>query len=325
MQTDTFSLWGGDFVVQNFELRADEISRMLSTAGDGLRLERGFVREMRVHVPWNAIRSQSLRVEIDAVEVVFAAVRGPAPGAAASLADGEALPSTPKAQPGASPQTGAAAEPLDEANDTWLQPLLRSITGNVAVTVNNLVAKMLRNSVAGCVTVGKVDSRPHSLRWEAMFVPVSGPKPMINRVVSVRDITVSLDSTAHLNERSRFVAGILRRKKARGHAQPVALPVLHRVSLEVFVEWPWLPWPGPVNPIPASHIDVHLSPVRVRFSSDQVLLLRDLLRPEDVMRTMAASSLSAGGEHEADSNSDRLSAHGIKRSDLGRCFFFAWQ
>ena len=62
-RTDTFSLWGGDLVVQNFELQIDELSRILGTVG-GLRLTRGFVRELRVHVPWNAIRSQSLRVEV---------------------------------------------------------------------------------------------------------------------------------------------------------------------------------------------------------------------------------------------------------------------
>ncbi|CAJ1461475.1 unnamed protein product, partial [Effrenium voratum] len=71
LRTDSLSLWGGDLRVQNFELRTEELARALGTAEHGLRLTRGFVRELRVVVPWNAIRSQSLRVEVDCVEIIL--------------------------------------------------------------------------------------------------------------------------------------------------------------------------------------------------------------------------------------------------------------
>ena len=56
-----------------------------------------------------------------------------------------------------------------------LQPLLQSISGNIVVSVDNLVTKLVRNGAVACVTLGtfkrsggctrtveRLDSRPQS-------------------------------------------------------------------------------------------------------------------------------------------------------------------
>jgi hypothetical protein len=235
--TDTFSLWGGDLVIQNFELRTEELARIIGVASDDkLRLARGFVRELRIHVPWNAIRSQSLRIEVDAVEIVFAQ---PTPSAESENKTAASSPSCSPSAGRAFPAAAGAVPPapqenLDDAIETWLQPLLNTIFGNIAVIANNLVAKVPRSGAVGCLTVARLDSHPHSPRWAAGFNSVSGAQPMLHRVISVRDITVALDPVT--TQERRWPGVSMRRGRHAKHGARAAkatadLPMLHRVSV----------------------------------------------------------------------------------------------
>eukprot|EP00931_Biecheleriopsis_adriatica_P049869 TRINITY_DN28854_c0_g1_i1.p1 TRINITY_DN28854_c0_g1~~TRINITY_DN28854_c0_g1_i1.p1 ORF type:complete len:4156 (-),score=835.37 TRINITY_DN28854_c0_g1_i1:47-12514(-) len=309
VRTDSLSLWGGELRLQNFELRTEELAKVLGSEESDLRLTRGSVRELRVVVPWNAIRSQSLRVEVQAVEVVFGSSSSQSSGTGSGGAGRETeQAATSPAAP--APPKDASQEVLDETSETWLQPLLRNVFGNVAVSADNLVAKLLRNGAAGCVTVARLDSKPHSPSWEAGFTQITGQQPTLYRVVSVRDVTVTLDHVPQGQNERRGLSGLLgmgggRRPLRHSKTRPlrqVALPIMHRVSVEAFVEWPWLPWPAPAASLPTSRIGLHVSPVRARLTSDQAQLLAQLLRPE--VLAGATSSISAA---EADSESDRFS------------------
>eukprot|EP00435_Cladocopium_sp_Y103_P027372 s1466_g6.t1 len=190
--------------------------------------------------------------------------------------------------------------------ETWLQPLLRNIFGNLTVSVDNLVAKLIRNGAVACVTLERLDSRPQSPSWEAAFTPLTS-QPLLYRVVSVRDATMTLD--VQQGERQKAQS---RRPRARSQAavlrnqRQVALPILHRVSAEIFIEWPWLPWPAEADAPPTSRLGLHLSPIRARLGSDQVQVLAQLLGPE--VPEKQASSFSGGlFDAEVDSESDRFS------------------
>ena len=54
-----------------------------------------------------------------------------------------------------------------------------------------------------------------------------------------------------------------------GKSVEVALPLLHRASAEVFVEWPLLPWPSVCASVPTGRLGLHVSPIRARLGSDQ--------------------------------------------------------
>jgi vacuolar protein sorting-associated protein 13B len=47
------SLWGGDVVLKNLELRLDVIESEL-----GIALQRGCIRKLTLHVPWNALSTK---------------------------------------------------------------------------------------------------------------------------------------------------------------------------------------------------------------------------------------------------------------------------
>ncbi|CAL1151396.1 unnamed protein product [Cladocopium goreaui] len=295
LRTDSLSLWGGDLRVQNFELRSDELAKALGTEGGGLRLTRGFVRELRVVVPWNAIRSQSLRIEVDAVEVIFCSERG-------RDADQPATPVT--GPPGGLPSKESSQESLEETQETWLQPLLRNIFGNLTVSVDNLVAKLIRNGAVACVTLERLDSRPQSPSWEAAFTPLTS-QPLLYRVVSVRDATMTLDVQGERQKaQSRRPRAV---KAAVRNQRQVALPILHRVSAEAVRFWfttvrrkSVLQWKRAqiamhADAPPTSRLGLHLSPIRARLGSDQVQVLAQLLGPEVDSESDRFSLMSGGG------------------------------
>ena len=63
------SLWGGDVVLKNLELRLDVIEQEL-----GLPLQRGCIRNLTLHVPWSALSYEAVIVTIDTIEVEVASM-----------------------------------------------------------------------------------------------------------------------------------------------------------------------------------------------------------------------------------------------------------
>lgn len=66
------SLWGGDVVLKNIELK---LSVLEAEAGLPVVFRRGIIRELRVHVPITSINSKPVVVSIDAAELVIAGHR----------------------------------------------------------------------------------------------------------------------------------------------------------------------------------------------------------------------------------------------------------
>ena len=56
------SLWGGDAVFSNLDLKTDVLERELNLP---LRFINGHIHEMRIHVPWHKITSEPIVVTID--------------------------------------------------------------------------------------------------------------------------------------------------------------------------------------------------------------------------------------------------------------------
>lgn len=61
------SLWGGDVVLKNLELRLDVLEQEL-----GLPLQRGCIRKLTLHVPWSSLSSDPVIITIDTIEIELA-------------------------------------------------------------------------------------------------------------------------------------------------------------------------------------------------------------------------------------------------------------
>ncbi len=63
------SFWGGDAVLRNLELRLDVLEKELN--GFPVEIQSGKIREMSIHLPWNAIASTSVEITIQDLELVI--------------------------------------------------------------------------------------------------------------------------------------------------------------------------------------------------------------------------------------------------------------
>lgn len=63
------SIFGGDVVLRNVDLKLDVVRREFA-AGLPIKFERGFLRELRIRIPWLKLHSEPIRIVVDIVEFV---------------------------------------------------------------------------------------------------------------------------------------------------------------------------------------------------------------------------------------------------------------
>ena len=77
-QLEALGVLGSELVLQNCELRPDALQRLVPPQLAGFAVTRGFVRELRVTIPWTALFSQAVTVRLDTVECVLSGTAAPA-------------------------------------------------------------------------------------------------------------------------------------------------------------------------------------------------------------------------------------------------------
>ena len=170
------SFWGGDAVLHNLELRLDVLERELRVP---VEFKSGCIRELTLHIPWNAIGSSSVRVDIKDLEFVIRLkpLRGGGSTSGQSV-DSEASSSetkrdaslTPPAPvpPPADASSGSNREPAPG----YLQGYLNRIVNNVRVHVQNVVIKVVQEELDLMLTfnIDSVDFFTANDQWEREFV-----------------------------------------------------------------------------------------------------------------------------------------------------------
>lgn len=203
----SLSLWGGDVVLNNVELRLDAIHRALSLPPT-LRLERGSVRELRVHVPWAALATRPVEVGLRGVEITVAHRTGPAPSPASSSAS-EGAPAAAPA-PAASPLASASESGLapPEASSTssggasgsggggagggWAADLLTKIVANLSLRIEDLAVRFEQGRAFAAVELGTAAIFSVDEHWRPAFVDLEGPWRLLRKECELSDLRITL-------------------------------------------------------------------------------------------------------------------------------------
>ena len=172
------SPFAGDVVLTNLVLR----SEALRAAGLPLSFQRGFVRELRIRVPWLKLQSEAIEVLIDTVEVV---------ASASASSDDEAgtaaVPSATDRNPqpsGAAPAALSSETPPSRAasgggggggGDSWMQTLVSRALLNVVFRVRNAVVKCVEGRVVASLSLRSLEIHSADADWRRAFVELDGP------------------------------------------------------------------------------------------------------------------------------------------------------
>ena len=133
------SFWGGDVVLRNLELRLDVLEQELRYP---LEIKSGRIRELVLHIPWNAILSKPVEAEIKDVEIVIKLkpIRLNTP--ATRNQDHPDAPQSDEATASISSED-APKENADQMQQGYLQGYTNRILNNLTFHVQNLVVKVI--------------------------------------------------------------------------------------------------------------------------------------------------------------------------------------
>eukprot|EP00397_Hematodinium_sp_SG-2012_P000111 GEMP01000111.1.p1 GENE.GEMP01000111.1~~GEMP01000111.1.p1 ORF type:complete len:3180 (+),score=692.14 GEMP01000111.1:34-9540(+) len=239
IDTNSFSLWQGEVVLQDLELRLDVLSQLLP---DFLTLTSGVIKQLKITVPWKYIRSQSVEVVLDFVELVFthdtATAEREEQSANGSISEPRPVPDSP-------------TKKQQKEKVSWVQPLLLNIFANAVIKVNNLVVKYVheQSQTLCALTISSIHLHPASgPKWTHQFTSLGADRVM-RRHFQMLDFTLDM------------------RSKIKRHRDA---PALSRSSVDVCFEYP-------LTAKGEARCDIHFTPLKVRIAEPQVRCLKALL------------------------------------------------
>merc|ERR1712166_1410201 len=236
------SFWSGDVSFNNLELRLDVLQESTNLP---IYFTRGFVRTLKIHIPWTNLAQEPTVVSVDTVEVIFTTNKAHAPDTS-----GNRTPVSPSAA------EAAEAEPTEPQEEGWVETTIQKMITNLALTITNVSIKLIEPSTEmslfwksfQLVTTDSRWRRPHP----GFFVDSPSVQEPLFKIFDFTDVTLCLD---YNNE---------------GTVDNFQRPVLPRVSLSVRSSWADFP-NFPLQ------VDVHCDVLQVHLSNCQWVMLLDLV------------------------------------------------
>ena len=185
------SFWGGDAVLRNLELRLDVLERELRIP---LEFKSGFIRELRLHLPWNAIASNSVEMTIKDLEFIIK-LKSLRAGSSDTTSSEASNTSQEKSNKRPLPSDAITIGEKDPAPG-YLQGYLDRIVNNVCIHIQNMVVKIIEEESDLMLTlnIGSVDFCTANQNWEREFVYTDyfQDRYALHKVCQVNDMTVNL-------------------------------------------------------------------------------------------------------------------------------------
>ncbi len=192
------SFWGGDAVLHNLDLRLDVLEREL---GIPVEFKSGCIRELTLHIPWNAIGSSSVEVSIKDLEFVIKLKSVRTTGGSEQSSDTEKrsaddIGESSKDSTSATPPTMPADKSNTEPAPGYLQGYLNRIANNIRVHIQNMVVKVIQEESDLMLTfnVGSIEFFTANEQWEREFVYTDyfQDSYALHKALKVSDMTVNL-------------------------------------------------------------------------------------------------------------------------------------
>ena len=186
------SFWGGDAVLRNLELRLDVLEQELRYP---LEIKSGRIRELVLHIPWNAILSKPVEAVIKDVEIVVK-LKDVRHSQASKSASQEATDSAKVTARSFS--EGSAKQSADQSQPGYLQGYMSRILNNLTFHVQNLVVKVIEEECDMAMSFNIQSLKYHMTdeRWTRSFVYTDCCQGdyELNKLLEVSDMVVYLQT-----------------------------------------------------------------------------------------------------------------------------------
>lgn len=204
------SLWGGEAVFNNLDLKLDVLERELNLP---FTFVNGHIHELRINVPWTKLTSEPVVITINTIECILKL-----------KTENESVDSSSNKSTSSQQQVGNSfrkqlrKQEYSEMPSSYVQSLISRVINNICIVCNNLILKYVEDDIVLSLNIKSAELFNANEKWERTFIELSQADPVLRRVVNMQNLTVCLD-----------------RRDASGKIQTYQDPLLYRCS----TVWRW--------------------------------------------------------------------------------------
>ncbi|KAM9308647.1 intermembrane lipid transfer protein VPS13B [Gastrophryne carolinensis] len=185
------SLWGGDVVLSKLELKLDVLEQELKLPFTFLS---GHIHELRIHVPWTKLGSESVVITINTMECILKLKDGPQDDHESCGSSSTSRSNTEIGKSLVKPKKIQQTAPQDpELPAGYVQSLIRRVVNNVNIVVNNLILKYVEDDIVLSVNITCAECYTVDEFWDRAFMDISATDLVLRKVINFSDCTVCLD------------------------------------------------------------------------------------------------------------------------------------
>ena len=178
------SLWGGDVVLNNLDLRLDVIEKAMHLP---IVFSSGHIHELRIHVPWTKLGSEPVVITINTIECILKLRESPYEGSAKGSKSSDLRRSKSRAA------LKLRTKGEEELPPGYLQSLMNKIVNNVTIIVNNLIVKFVEDDIVLSLNIKSAELYSVDKNWDRDFIELSAPELVLRKSINLCDLTVCLD------------------------------------------------------------------------------------------------------------------------------------
>uniref|UniRef100_A0A3P9JC91 Vacuolar protein sorting 13 homolog B n=1 Tax=Oryzias latipes TaxID=8090 RepID=A0A3P9JC91_ORYLA len=184
------SLWGGDVVLSKLDLKLDVLEQELKLP---FTFMSGHIHELRIHVPWTKLGSESVVITINTMECILK-LRDGAQDDHDSTSSSTSRSASDSSKAVAKPRRLQQVAPSDpDLPPGYVQSLIRRVVNNVNIVVNNLILKYVEDDIVLSVNITSAECYTVDDIWERAFMDITTPDLVLRKVINFTDCTVCLD------------------------------------------------------------------------------------------------------------------------------------
>ena len=180
------SLWGGDAVLYNLDLRLDVLEKAMQLP---IVFQSGHIHELRLHVPWTKLGSEPIVVTINTIECILK-LRDTAYSDKGSSRGGS---ESSIRKSSSSQKLKSRRQEAEDLPPGYLQSLMNKITNNVSIIVNNLIVKFVEDDIVLSLNMKSAEIYSVNKDWTRSFIELTSPDFVLRRAINICDLTICLD------------------------------------------------------------------------------------------------------------------------------------
>lgn len=177
------SLWGGDAVLNNLDLRLHAIENAIHLP---ITFKSGHIHELRLHVPWTKLGSEPVVITVNTIECILKLRDTPYSDTASSKSEGGKMKTSQS-------KARLRRQEMEELPPGYLQSLMNKIVNNVTIIVNNLIIKFVEDDIVLSLNVKSAEIYSVDMNWMRSFIELTQSELVLRRAINFCDLTVCLD------------------------------------------------------------------------------------------------------------------------------------